>query len=217
MKNAYPISFEIGGEIGLFADPQSGSMSYSLPIPSPISCEGMIRNIAWTKGTEINIVAIAINSNNEYMEFNYNSTVSPHRLTQAETNDVEKHKNSSNIRNTVLFKPRFSILALISNADGLGGGSAHAMKDMIDRRLKKGQSYKKVVLGRSEMGSNYLGEIKTPINKNINLFLPCVNTQLFNSNQQIEQKFTQVLIKNGVAHLETQVLINQENLLSFGE
>ena len=162
---AYPIGFEIAGDFGMFADPCTGSESASYPLPPPSACIGMIESCCRIKGVKLEIVAIGVCAKPQYTHYTYNSR-SPFRLKD----QIEKD-NALQLHESVLLRPRFQILALALNTNSKPSPAkyqnvncAHSFQNQFFRRLKRGQSYHPVSLGRKEFMATYLGKPITKIN-----------------------------------------------------
>lgn len=198
---------EIGGPLGMFADPATGGNATSFPLPPPSACIGMIESICRFPGVDVEIQAVALCGNITFQSFGYNKSVGPNRKPGL--------KNSWQVSSTLLKNPVFQIIAILKNNQSKAvkhNNNAHAMQDRFLRRLRKGQSFRTPTLGHREFIAEYVGEPKTPVNTSLNFEITAFpfGNLLFGAN------FRKLVVKNGVAIYDEKYQASLDNgLLSL--
>lgn len=201
MIKDYPIALEVTGELGMFADPYSGSEAISYPFPPPSACIGMIESIVYKPEVEVSIVAIAVCNSPYWQNYAYNSTTSPLRIS-----DNEKLAGTMQVRESVLLAPSFQILAILRNKyDVRPVNHAHAMQDMFYRRMKKGQSFHPVSLGRKEFMASYFGIRKTPVEQGFSTVVPSMVFGVLKDNRICRDARQNVVMRNGILHVDEDI------------
>lgn len=208
----YPIAFEISGRFGMFADSLTGSEGISHALPTPTAIRGMIESIIYQRQVHVKVIAVATCNMPNYISAPYNSK------TSLRVQKLIKSESSMQTRESVLYNPCFQILALLSIKDEKTRPvqQAHSMQMQFFRRLKRGQSYAPVCLGRKEMLASYFGKQITPVESRYCAVIPSMITN-FNQtggNDEIKQR---LIVKDGILSFEDdyKVHIGKDGMLEF--
>lgn len=168
----YPVSFEVRAKFGMFADPATGSESVSYPIPTSSACIGMIDSICRISGVGVGISAIATCNFPSWTKYHYNSYSISRNVSQIKKN------NPLQLHESVLENPHFQVFAYFYN-DKISGtekykniNCAHSCQEQFLKRLKRGQNFYPVSLGRKEFVATRVSSIISPIETEYNEFLP---------------------------------------------
>lgn len=212
----YGIGFEVYGEFGMFADPSSGSDAVTYPLPTFSACRGMIEGICRVSAVKLSVIAVGTCSMPQLFSYTYNSLA----ITRHPTN--VKNKQAVQIRETVLLKPRFQILALLEQdpsgvvpSQHMGKNCAHAMQEQFFRRLYRGQNFYPVSLGRKEFLATYVGPQKTPIEKRYNMVLPSFIGVGFVDGRKVRDVRTNVSVNEGVLEFQPGLVTICDGILKF--
>jgi len=224
MMKKYAIGFEVAGEMGMFRRPDSGSDGCSSVIPTPSAALGMVESVARVVDVDVHIVAIGVCFVPKWTNGAFNSH-SPIRKSS-----LVSSGNSLITRTSVLHKPRYQILATLSNRGfrSRPTNNAHAFQEIFLRRLRKGQSWSPVCLGLKKFMATDVDFIKTPIVP-YNETLPYQIVQYFDhapvGDEVLSRSFAscgrQVLsdfkITDGVAYFGPDQIRVDNGLLSFAD
>jgi len=212
-KLGYPIGFEVGGPLGMYADMTTGSEAVSYPFPPPCSAIGMIESICRLRGVSLKIVATAVcqrwQGNSwasgipRWTKYSYNSF----SISRKPANF--KKQVATQLHETVLERPRFQILALAFNGTNphpkykeING--AHSFQEQFFRRLMRGQNFHPVCLGRKEHLCNYVGVCISPVEERYNVILPTMLFSVFDQRGMVSRENVvtkqNVEVRNGVIH-----------------
>lgn len=216
MKKYYPVALEVAGPFGMFADPLSGSEATSYPLPPISACMGILSSIIYRNTVDVELVATATCAFPKWTLGSYNS-FSPLRVSTQIEADV-----ACQIRESLLEDPHFQILALFSNKDGVTGpvNFAHAMQEQFFRRVKRGQCFKPVCLGRKECLATAWGLPKSFVEASYSTSLPCMIQETLKDSHIRRVAQNNVIIRGGVlryaTHPEIEVCI-QDGRLQFAD
>jgi CRISPR-associated Cas5-like protein len=214
----YPIGFEVAGDYGMWAAPPTGSESVSYPMPSASGCIGMIDSICRLAATQIQIVAVATCTVPRWINYTYNSYSLMRHARNLKLGQACQHHE------LVLQGPRFQILALAKNQPWKhplhpNTNSAHSFQEQFFRRLRRGQSFFPVSMGRKEFVCTEVCHIKTPIEQKCNLIIPSLLISIFDKDGKVSDKsvVTQqnVMVQDGVMHVIDNVATIMDGLLAF--
>jgi CRISPR-associated Cas5-like protein len=210
----YPIAFEVAGETGMFAEPVTGSESTSYPVPPPTACKGIIESIAWRRGVEVEPVAVACCSRPQFAPSTYNSQTAFRKSSLVSKNDA------CQMHETMLWQPRFQIIAVLRNYEPRGSGSvAHAMQHTFFERLVRGQCRFSTSLGRKEHLATYMGFPITPVATNVQMVLPSMCLRILDRDSCINRVYGhQLRIRQGVLCFSSEIGAEVENgILTFSD
>lgn len=173
----YPVSIEIAGPAAMWLRPDSGAAPVSYPAPTYSAAKGIFESIARLKSAYINPLRCEICRPVQY-----------HRYTNNYNGPLRK---SSQIRGGDPFQLTAIVLADVcyrlygaveeaSAAPGLTN-HLHALQEMFERRLKRGQSFRAVCLGWSEFVPTYLGPPRetTSVQKDFSETIPSMLHAVF--------------------------------------
>ena len=216
--NAYPVSIEVASDSGMFADPISGSEAVSYPFPSGSAAYGIITSVCRIVGVQIDIAAIATCSMPQWTKYTFNSR-SPYRKGDTIAKDC-----ACQIREMILYSPCFQILAFARNCGLLhprwenNVNPAHSFQQQFERRLRKGQNFRSVSMGRKEFICSYVGPIVSQIEQGYNTVIPNMLYRMYDDQGNINPVFIQnVAIKNGVLEWISGVAVIKDGRLAFRE
>jgi len=197
-KKQYPIGFEVAAEWGCFADHTTGSETVSLPLPPVPAIVGMVQSICRIVGVWIEPAAVGTCTYPELSPYYYNSF----SCLRPKPNIVDNVP--CQVHEYYLVKPRFQVLAYLSNLDKShprfqGINNAHSCCDQFFRRLRRGQSFHAVCMGRKEMLCTYVGPIVTPLCESFETVIPSMLGHIWDSNAELNiSTVTNVEVRRGV-------------------
>jgi CRISPR-associated Cas5-like protein len=215
----YPIALEVSGPLGMFADSLSGSEAVSYPLPPISACRGMIDSIIYCPNAELTIVGVATCRLPRWVGCAYNS-FSPYRVEKTVAS-----RSACQIRESMLENPCFQILAYFTNKfDPIPVNHAHSTQDRFFRRLKRGQTFNPISLGRKECLAFEWGVPKTPVEKRFSSILGCMvqeSLQGDSKSTQIQRVVhNNVFIEQGVLKFkghENETILGDDGLLKFAD
>lgn len=215
----YPISFEIGGKLGMFKRPDSGSDGCSYAIPPASAAFNMTQSICRIVGVDIIIAAIGICNPTRWVTYSFNSKASNRK------SNLVKNKQSCQIVYTVLENPRFQILGYavnnnIKHPKHLNTNNAHSFQEQFNRRLSRGIYYRMPCLGLNQFVPNYLGHPITPIRSEMNMIFPSMihgdyNKKSYYSDIKNNKPIINFEIKNGVAKFTDDEIIVENGIIKL--
>lgn len=188
-KKAYPIFLEVSGDFGMFAEPGTGSEAVSHPLPPASACQGMIQSIAFSKRVDFEIIAVATCSKPQFTSYKYNSV-----------NALKKGRlEPLQVFESVLYRPSFQIIALLRGNQFIAGANyAHHTQEVYFRRLRFGQSYHPVSIGRKEFMASYYGVPTKTVFEGYSTVLPSMVVQLLKDSREQKIIRQNVPIEKGV-------------------
>lgn len=192
--NRYPVQLEIAAPFAMFARPDSGGTPSSYPIPTYSAAKGMLESLArlasgdaWFEPLSVQIckrIDVAGGAINfQRYATNYGGPL--RKGNQLSSN------SSYQVFATVLSDVCYRINARIVSGDRPwkhGENPRHHLKDLFERRLKRGQCHRTPCMGWSEFTANYWGAFRdgtdgnppvTEVDQNINLEIPSLLHKVF--------------------------------------
>jgi CRISPR-associated protein Cas5d len=173
----YLIRLEIAGPAAMWTRPDTGSAAVSYPAPPCSSAKGICESIARLKSAYIRPTRVEICK-----------PIQVHRYTTSYNGPLRK---TNQIRGgdpyqlpaIVLADVCYRLYGVVEEASAAPGGTnhLHALQEMFQRRVEKGQSFRPVCLGWSEFLASYVGPFRaeTQVERNINLVLPSMLHMVF--------------------------------------
>lgn len=197
----YPISMEVEGTFAMFADPETGSESVSYPAPPFSAAKGIFESILFLRGAIVTPTKVHICRPTRFVNVGCNSTTTPARKS-----NLVLGNHALRMREIALQSPVFQLFANVETIpDDSGINYAHSYQDQFQRRLRRGQSWRRPCLGRSDFPCTYVGEFRSGSGpcSDVNHHLPVFLYHPFDKSQngQPAARFVQnVLIQEGVLH-----------------
>lgn len=214
----YPIAFEVRGPLGMFADPASGSEAISYPLPPASACQGMIESIVRILGVNVHVVAVATCHDPKWNRYTTNS------FTEQRKGDLKQKNAALQIRESFLLSPCFHILAILARDYGAvvpnrwrDVNCAHSMQAQFYKRLRRGQSFQPVSLGRRELMADYVGRQVTPIQTDYTTVLPSMVVYSLAKGTICRDVRQNLPIKQGVLCFTDDEVTVRNGLLEFSD
>jgi CRISPR-associated protein Cas5d len=161
----------------MWTRPDAGSAAVSYPAPTCSSAKGMCESIARLKSAYIRPLRVEICKPIRFHKYctNYNGPL--RKSNQVRGGDPYQ------LPAIVLADVCYRLYGVVEEASAAPGGSnhLHALQEMFQRRVEKGQSFRPVCLGWSEFLPSYVGPFRpeTQVEKNINLVVPSMLHMVF--------------------------------------
>jgi CRISPR-associated protein Cas5d len=151
----YDFALEIAGPMAMFMRPDSGSTPVSYPIPTGSAIKAMVESIAWTEGAFFRPRLIEVCAPICYGSYACNYGGPLRKPSQIKANTNFQHFAR------VLIHPCFKIYGeCLQTGQRTPGNAPHKLSDMLDRRLRNGQSRFAPCLGWKEFLPNYFGPLR---------------------------------------------------------
>jgi CRISPR-associated protein Cas5d len=152
----YGISFEIAGPAAIFTRPDSGASFVSYPAPTYSALKGMAECVARWKTAYIRPLRVEICHPIQFHRYatNYGGPLRKgNQLAQGA---------SYQLFATILIDVCYKVHGVVSEADRAteGNNHLHALQEIFERRLKRGQLYATPCLGWSEFTPSYFGPLR---------------------------------------------------------
>lgn len=161
---SYPIAMEIAGATALFTRPDSGDSPISYPAPTYSAVKAIFESVLWGPAVEIVPQKIEICKPIQWHSYvtNYGG---PLRSSKSIKNGTNYQLYATVLidvcyRFYAKVRPNFQKKNLPVAAKGWDSKTTspgHAYQDMLNRRLKRGQSYGGLCLGWREFTPSYFG------------------------------------------------------------
>ena len=206
----YPIQMEIAGPTAIWTRPDTGDSPVSYPAPTYAAVKGIFESIMWGPAVEIVPTKVEI--------------CAPIRYHSYATNYGGPLRDPKNIREgnnyqfyaTVLIDVCYRLYAIarpnrnkheLPDAtrtwDKRTSAPGHAYRDMLERRLQRGQSFGSVCLGWREFTASYFGPFRKETfvySEMEDIVIPSMLRQTFSEGYKSDfsPKFdTAIIIRNG--------------------
>lgn len=176
-RREYEVSYEVEGPMALFNRPDAGSTPVSYPVPTASALKGMFEAVARHHGAHIRPVRAEICQPVRFDRYatNYGGPL-------RKSDQVAKDNNYQLIA-TVLVDVCYRVYGV---AEALGTASdrvnhAHALQELFERRLRRGQCFHTPCLGWREFVPSYFGELRdtSRADESITLTLPSLLHSVF--------------------------------------
>jgi len=177
MDSEYLVSFEIAGPAAMFTRPDTGAAQVSYPAPTFSACKGMFEAVARLKYAWIRPTRVEICQPIRYSKYltNYGGPL---------RKNVQKAKGSPyQLSAMILVDVCYRIYgqAEFSPNASSGRNHRHALQEIFNRRLARGQFFYAPCLGWKEFVPTYVGRFRKETMKDstINLRIPSMLHMVF--------------------------------------
>lgn len=178
MGEPYAVSLEIAGPLAMFARPDTGGTPTSYPAPTWSACKGIFESLAffsrgnaWISPTHVEVCRVSDAPGGEVRWQRYTTNYGgPLRKTS-----VVRTGSSHQLSATVLADVCYRIYGEVLGAPAQNGTNPrHHLKDLFERRLHKGQTFRTPALGWKEFTASYWGPFRAGIvvDEDLNLVIP---------------------------------------------
>lgn len=196
----YQVQMELQGPTAMWTRPDTGSALVSGPIPTFSASKGLFESIARLKSAYIRPTRVEICAPLKTYRYTTNYSQGPLRKgSQIRGGDAFQ------LPAVVLANVCYRLYGEVEEATPAPGATnhRHALQEMFNRRLQKGQCFRPVCLGWSEFLASYWGPFRdsTKIESSINLTVPTMLHSVFDLAVagKVAPRFVQnVKIENGV-------------------
>lgn len=163
----YPIQMEIAGPTAIWTRPDTGDSPVSYPAPTYAAVKGIFETILWGPAVEIVPTKVEICAPIRYHSYatNYGGPLrDPKNI---------KEGNKYQLYATVLIDVCYRLYAIAKPSrnkeripdsakkwDKHTSAPGHAYREMLERRLRRGQSFGSVCLGWREFTASYFGPFR---------------------------------------------------------
>lgn len=154
MKNkVYEVAFEIAGPSALFARPDTGSAPVSYPAPTHSALVGMMESVIRMRSAYINPLRVEICAPLVFHRY----------MTNYAGPLMQSDKRQQQITAMVLSNVCYKVYARVDavTAAPKGNNHLHALQDIFQRRLRRGEFYTTPFLGWREFTPTYFGELRS--------------------------------------------------------
>lgn len=163
LENPYTVAMEIAGPLAMFARPDTGGTPTSYPAPTWSACKGMFEAVAflahgaWISPTHVEVCRRRDQPGGEV------------RWQRYTTNYGGPLRKSSVIRSGSSFQLFATVLSdvcyrihgeILGERPRNGSNPRHHLKDLFDRRLKQGRTFRTPALGWKEFTASYWGAFR---------------------------------------------------------
>lgn len=165
----YPVELEVAGPIAMFARPDSGGTPTSYPAPTWSAAKGLYEAIArfgdgaaWICPIKVEVCRRVGDPGGSVRFCPYTTNYGgPLRKTSLMSKGTTSGGSSFQLRATVLSDVCYRLHGVVVGPQSSGRVNArHHLKDLFDRRLKRGQSFATPRLGWSEFTCSYWGPFR---------------------------------------------------------
>ncbi len=170
MQKEYPVSFEVAGPAAMFTRPDTGASFVSYPAPTYSACKGLFEAIARLRTAFIRPTKVEICAPVRFERYMTNYGGPLRKANQVRAG------NSYQLPATVLVDVCYRIYGRVEEASPPPNGvnHLHALQEMFNRRLAKGQSFHTPCLGWKEFVPSYFGPFRddTGVEESVNFSIP---------------------------------------------
>jgi len=198
-SDTYRVSFEIAGPAAMFTRPDTGAAPVSYPAPTYSAVKGMFEAVARFGPAYIRPVQVEICKPIQFHKYvtNYGGPLRKSNQLASGT--------SYQLVATILVDVCYRVHGLVEGCGEARDGvnQLHALKDIFERRLQKGQFFYAPCLGWKEFLPSYMGPFRegTQMEKSVNQVIPSMLHTVFDgpTDGTYKPHFRQnVVIKSGV-------------------
>jgi CRISPR-associated protein Cas5d len=176
-KQMYLVSIEISGPAAMWQRPDSGSAPISYPAPTYSAVKGIFESIARLKSAYINPLRCEICRPVQYHRYTNNYHGPLRKSNQIRGGDPFQ------LQAIVLADVCYRLYGAVDEASAAPNSTnhLHALQEMFERRVERGQSFRPVCLGWSEFTPTYLGRLRanTAVQENFNETIPSMLHSVF--------------------------------------
>lgn len=224
MASHYQIQLEIAGIAAIFTRPDSGGTPTSYPVPTWSASKAIFESIAffndgqaWICPRKVEVCKHKDDDGNGIQFQNYTTNYGgPLRKQNLFRAGLAPGGSSMQLFATILVNVCYRLYAdILGDGERTGVNKRHYLKDLFDRRIKRGQCFRTPCLGWSEFTCAYWGPFRegiTEVETELNLEIPSMLVGMWNNplSGAYEPTFAQnVRVNNG-----TLEYVIPENLLA---
>ena len=172
VSQCYKVGLEIAGPLAMFARPDTGGTPTSYPVPTWSAAKGLFESIAffadgsaWICPTRVEICR-RIGERGGRLRFQRYTTNygGPLRKDNLFTKGTAPGGSSMQLFATVLSDVCYRVHGIVIGPRSRNPINArHYLKELFDRRLKRGQCFRTPCLGWSEFTCSYWGPFRTSV------------------------------------------------------
>lgn len=200
----YVVQLEIAGPAAMFTRPDTGAAPTSYPVPTYSAVKGMFEAVARYKSAYIRPTKVEICKPIRFEKYVTNYGGPLRKANQLAGG------SSYQLPATILVDVCFRVHGVVEEIASApkGNNHLHALQEIFQRRLRKGQTYYTPVLGWKEFVPSYFGpprESSVIVQKDINLSIPSLLHAVFDrpADGTYKPVFRQdVKIREGVLHYD---------------
>ena len=184
VNGKYNVSMEVAGPLAMFTRPDSGGTPTSYPVPTWSAAKGIFESVAffvdgaaWICPTKVEICRRAGELGGRVSFQRYTTNYGgPLRKGSLFGKGTAPGGSSMQLFATVLSDVCYRLHASVLWCPRAGGTNAgHQLKDLFERRLKRGQCFRTPCLGWSEFTCSYWGSFRddlTEVDDALSLEIP---------------------------------------------
>lgn len=222
----YPIEFEIAGPMAMFARPDTGASPVSSPVPPWSVCKAWCESVAALFGTHrpsafFSPTAVELWQPIRYERYkvNYRGPLRKPEAVQQGTS----YQLAATVLVDVCYRVRAECIPLSTDQSNVN--AAHALQEIFNRRLSRGQSKYTPSLGWQEFVPSYFGKLREVGNEpsspklqtNVDLLLPALLLSVWDApvRGKYQPTFRELAIRGGVLNFPKARVV--DNILRFAE
>ncbi len=168
MDKAYCVKLEISGRAGLYARPDTGGTPVSYPVPTYSACKATLECIAflsdgeaWFRPIEVAVCRRVATDDSVVRPSLRHLPYTTNYGGPLRKSDQIAGDNNFQLIAMALADPCFRITATVEGkAANNGRNQRHFLKDLFERRLRQGRTWRTPNLGWSEFTADYWGEFR---------------------------------------------------------
>jgi len=160
----YVISLEVAGPLAMFTRPDTGGTPTSYPVPTWSACKGIFESLAffargnaWISPTRVEVCRHRDRPGGEVRWQRYTTNYRGPLRKSNVIRSGSSHQLFATVLSDVCYRMYGEVLG-----DGPGGGTnaRHHLKDLFERRIRQGRTYRTPALGWKEFTASYWGEFR---------------------------------------------------------
>lgn len=168
-ENTYQVAMEVAGPLAMFARPDTGGTPTSYPVPTWSAAKGLFESIAffvdgkaWICPVKVGVCRRIGESGGRIRFQRYTTNYGgPLRKADLFRKGTAAGGSSMQLSATVLSDVCYRLQGIVVGPRSRGAANArHHLKDLFDRRLKRGQCFRTPCLGWSEFTCSYWGPLR---------------------------------------------------------
>lgn len=172
-NKVYEVAFEVSGPAAIFARPDTGSAPVSYPVPTRSALIGMLEAVVRMRSSYLNPYKVEICAPlvfHRYMT-NYFGPLKP--------SNVKNQQITAMVLSNVCYKV-YAKAEEVTEAPGRNN-HLHALQEIFQRRLHRGEFYTTPYLGWREFTPTYFGELRAETHplEDINIMIPSMLYSVF--------------------------------------
>jgi CRISPR-associated protein Cas5d len=177
MHNEYSVQLEIAGPAAMFTRPDTGGAFVSYPAPTYSAAKGIFESIARLKSAYIRPTKVEICRPIRFHRYTTN-----YRGPLRKGNQIQKGA-SYQLAALILADVCYRLYGVVEEAAEcpVSTNHLHALREMFQRRLEKGQAFTTPCLGWKEFTPSYFGPFRegTEVGRSVNVVIPSMLHAVF--------------------------------------